>query len=480
VSGRAGIVAYGAYVPWNRLDRAEIAAFLGGKAIGKGYRSVAAFDEDSTSMGVEAARRALAGSASELASLWFATTAPPYADKTNASILHAALGVDPTCLAVDLAGSVRNGVGALRAAFAEARSGDGARSMAVLSDLRTGLPSSSDERDGGDGAASFLFGTGDVVVAEVVAWASATEEFLDRWRRPGDAASRTWEERFAAGRYPRLMGGVAEQALRAAEVTQADHVVITSPHLRSARSVCRGFPKEALAIDLGAEVGYTGAADVGLGLVDVLDRAGPGESVLVVSGADGADAIVLRTTEALPEYRAIRCGPSVRDQIASRGDIGYGAFLSWRGMLTRDPPRRPDLQAPSAPAAARVTAWKFALTGSRCQACKTMHLPPQQVCMICGVMDRMTPEGMDRQPATIATFAVDHLGFSPAPPIVAAVVDFEGGGRLQCEMADASPTAVRVGDPVEMTFRRLYSAGGIHNYFWKARPVRGGSASNGQ
>jgi hypothetical protein len=26
-----------------------------------------------------------------------------------------------------------------------------------------------------------------------------------------------------------------------------------------------------------------------------------------------------------------------------------------------------------------------------------------------------------------------------------------------------------------MTFRRLFTQDGIHNYFWKARPVRGGS-----
>jgi hydroxymethylglutaryl-CoA synthase len=24
-----------------------------------------------------------------------------------------------------------------------------------------------------------------------------------------------------------------------------------------------------------------------------------------------------------------------------------------------------------------------------------------------------------------------------------------------------------------MTFRRLFTAGGVHNYFWKARPLRG-------
>jgi hypothetical protein len=27
---------------------------------------------------------------------------------------------------------------------------------------------------------------------------------------------------------------------------------------------------------------------------------------------------------------------------------------------------------------------------------------------------------------------------------------------------------------VEMTFRRLFTADGIANYFWKARPIRGG------
>jgi len=31
---------------------------------------------------------------------------------------------------------------------------------------------------------------------------------------------------------------------------------------------------------------------------------------------------------------------------------------------------------------------------------------------------------------------------------------------------------VAIGDRMEMTFRRLYSADGVHDYFWKARPVR--------
>ena len=30
---------------------------------------------------------------------------------------------------------------------------------------------------------------------------------------------------------------------------------------------------------------------------------------------------------------------------------------------------------------------------------------------------------------------------------------------------------VKIGDRVQMTFRRLFTADGVHNYFWKARPL---------
>ncbi|MEZ5137533.1 MAG: OB-fold domain-containing protein [Acidimicrobiales bacterium] len=55
--------------------------------------------------------------------------------------------------------------------------------------------------------------------------------------------------------------------------------------------------------------------------------------------------------------------------------------------------------------------------------------------------------------------------------MVFAIVDFDGGGRAPIELTDVDPAAVRIGDRVEMTFRRLFTSDGIHNYFWKARPV---------
>ena len=55
-----GIVSWGAYLPYWRLDRSQIAAFVG-QGGGSGTRTVASFDEDPVTLGVEAGRNALAG-----------------------------------------------------------------------------------------------------------------------------------------------------------------------------------------------------------------------------------------------------------------------------------------------------------------------------------------------------------------------------------------------------------------------------------
>jgi uncharacterized OB-fold protein len=79
---------------------------------------------------------------------------------------------------------------------------------------------------------------------------------------------------------------------------------------------------------------------------------------------------------------------------------------------------------------------------------------------------------MSEATGTIVTFTIDKLAYSPSPPVVFAVVDFVGGGRLPVELTDVDPDEVAIGARVEMTFRKLFTADGIHNYFWKARLLR--------
>lgn len=466
-----GIIAYGAYLPFARLDRKAIGAALGAAA-GRGTRAVASYDEDTTSMAVEAARIALRG-AGEIApgAVYFATALPAYLDKTNATAIHAALGLAHGGMAFDMAGSVRSAAGAMRAALDAGRP-----TLAVMSDLRTGLPGGADEREGGDAAAAFLCApdtAGAPALAAPLGAASVSAEFLDRWRVPGQLASRQWEERFGEHTYVPLAEAAVAEALKQAGVKPGDlgRVIVAGPHGRAVKraSGAVGAKPEALGDDLTATVGNAGAAHAGLLLADALDQAPAEQVILVVSLADGADAVVWRTTAAL----AARRSPlPVARQVALGAPVSYASFLTWRGFLEREPPRRPDPEAPAGPPSFRAEAWKFAFTGSRCQGCGARHLPPQRVCVKCHAVDRMATERLADVPAVIATFTVDRLAYSLSPPVVAAVIDFDGGGRFQCELTDVDPAAVKIGDRVEMTFRRLFTAGGVHNYFWKARPVR--------
>ena len=455
-----GILAWGTYVPYRRLDRSTIAAVAGAGG-GSGQRAVASFDEDTLSMGVEAAREACASSVVAPDLVWFTSVTPPYLDKTNATTIHAALRLPQSVGAYDALGSVRSAVGALRAGL-----GAGVATLIVSSDMRTGLPGSSDEANGGDGAAALLVGDNSdtAVLAEFIGEGAATEEFLDRWRSPGDNRSKLWEERFGETRYLALAPPAWAAALASASVTadQIDHLVVTGLHHRANSLVAKslGVTSNRIVDSLSATVGNTGAAQPAMLLAAALERASPGQIIALVVLADGVDTMLFRTTEALAARPRAR---TVAAQITSAGSVSYGKFLSWRGLLATEPPRRPEPARPSATAVGRSLEWKFGFVGS-VNADGAVHMPP-------------SPTDANQRPmanvrGTVATFTVDRLSYSVSPPIVFAVVDFDGGGRLPIELTDVEADQVQIGTRVEMTFRRLYTADGIHNYFWKARPVR--------
>jgi 3-hydroxy-3-methylglutaryl CoA synthase/uncharacterized OB-fold protein len=470
------IVSYGTYIPYWRLDRAKIGEALG--TFGKGTRAVASYDEDTTTMGVEAARACLAAAPDgvKIAQVLFATSDPAYLDKTNATAIHAALDLDPGAAAFDMVGSPNSATGALVAGRMAA-----VPTLVVVSDVRTGLPGGADEAGGGDGAAAFLFAPDGPALVEFIGGGVTTAEFLDRWRIPGEDHSRVWEERFSEHAYAPLAEQAVAEALKQAGVSPADidYAVVTGVQPRAVRAVAKslGLPKEALVDDLTGAIGNTGAAHPSIVTADLFDRVEPGKVILRVTLADGAIANVSRTTDALAQWRERRAaGSTVAAQIAAgRTDLSYPTFLTWRGQLHREPPRRPDPTAPVAPASLRKEPWKFAFHASKCEECGTRHLPPARVCVSCGAVDRMSGERLAETPATIATYTVDRLAFSLSPPVVAAVVDFDGGGRFRCEMTDVDPETVAIGNRVEMTFRKISTVNGIHNYFWKARPATEGA-----
>jgi hydroxymethylglutaryl-CoA synthase len=445
-----GILGWGVHIPYRRLDRATIAPVAGGGG-GKGSRAAASYDEDSTTMAVEAGRQALrhVAAGDGLAApgaLWFATATPTYLDKTNATAVHAALRMDRAAPAYDAIGSMRSAVAAFRAGLAAT-----GETLVIAADVRTGRPGGAEESTAGDAAAAVVVGAGGAVLAELVAEASVTEEFLDRWRVPGEASAKTWEERFGETKYVPLAMEALKSALGAAglEATDVDRLVVAGLHERACAAVAKksGVAPERVVDRLNAAVGNPGVAQPFLLLASALEAAAPGERIALLVLADGADAFVFRTTDAIA--RRPSAAP-VAAQVGAAGSVSYGRYLAWRGLLPVEPPRRPEPARPSASAAGRSTAWKFGLASAA------------------GVLAD--------QRGTVTTFTVDKLAYSPSPPVVFAVFDFDDGERLPIELTDVDAGEVATGMRVEMTFRRLWTADGIANYFWKARPVREGQA----
>jgi 3-hydroxy-3-methylglutaryl CoA synthase len=439
-----GVVGWGAHLPHRRLDRTEIAPLVGTGG-GKGTRTVASYDEDSTTMAVEAARNVLRNGAPAPTAVWLATTTPAYLDKTNATAVHAALRLDRSAAAYDAIGSMRSTVGALRAAL-DAQSA----TLVVGSDVRTGRPGSADETNCADAAASVLVGSdGDApVLAELLAQASLSEEFLDRWRVPTDLSSRQWEERFGETKYVPLGTEALKIALGEAgiDANGVDALIVAGLHDRAVAAVTKasGVAADNVVDRLAATVGNPGAAQPLLLLARALETATPGQVLVLLVLSDGADAFVFRTNDAIATYAPSR---PVAAQIMSGEPVEYGRYLAWRGLLPVEPPRRPEPARPSASASGRSVDWKFGLS---------------------------SPAGvLADQQGTVTTFTIDKLAYSQSPPVVFAVVDFDDGERLPIELADCAATDVEIGMRVEMTFRRLFTADGIANYFWKARPIRG-------
>jgi hypothetical protein len=125
-AGTVGLIAYASYLPRYRLAGGDV-------GVRRGDRVVASYDEDSTTMAVAASAERYAGTRRRR-NLYFATSSPAYADKTNATAdpFRARVAVD-AAFAVDL---VRHRDAAVAAMAAAAATGG----LAVSADVRVGRP----------------------------------------------------------------------------------------------------------------------------------------------------------------------------------------------------------------------------------------------------------------------------------------------------------------------------------------------------
>ncbi|MCZ6717014.1 MAG: hypothetical protein O6946_08120, partial [Gammaproteobacteria bacterium] len=192
-----GILAFGGYVPRLRLRRETIADALawinpGLKAQARGERSTCAWDEDSLTMAVEAARDCRLDGMDAPANLVLASTTLPFADRDNAAVVTEALDLPEHINTLNISSSQRAGTAALANALGAA-SGS---SLLIASDCRETRPASPLEMQTGHGAAAVLVGSGKQLLARCLGHRAVSRDLVDHYRSRSSRFDYTLEDRW--------------------------------------------------------------------------------------------------------------------------------------------------------------------------------------------------------------------------------------------------------------------------------------------
>jgi len=483
-----GILRYGAYVPMRRLQRKAMVAanswFNGSlKSQGKGERAMANWDEDSVTMAVAAARDCLGDfSRDQLAAVHLASTTLPFADRLNAGIVAGALNLDESVAGHDHSASQRAGLSAL----ADALNADKGPILVAAAEKRRTKAASPQELSSGDGAAALLVGEGDVI-AELVAHASRTVDFIDHYRGDGIAYDYTWEERWIRDEgYNKIVPATLKDLFAKADVTGADiaHFCMPCTLAKVAGPIAKkaGIADGAVRDNLAMVCGDTGAAHALVMFAHALESAKPGELILVVAFGQGCDALLFRATDNIASARPAR---GVSGFLARRREeTNYQKFLAFNDTIEMERGMRSELDKATALSSLyrnRNTLTGF--VGGKCNVCGTLQFPKTNICVNpnCNAFHSQEPQPFSDLEGRIMSYTADNLTYSADPPACYGMVQFDAGGRVMIDFTDVTPDDIDVGRKMDMVFRIKDYDGqrGFTRYFWKATPATDAAQQGG-
>lgn len=481
-----GITSYGAYIPRLRISRQAIYGSMGWFApallmVAQGERSMANWDEDSLTMAVAAAQDCLLGQDKvKVKGVYMASTTFPFADRQNAGILARAMNLDKYVLATDLTGAQKAGTSALITALEQVRGDKDGQFLVAAADARKTKPASFYEMWYGDGAAALTVGQ-EQVVAQFLGSFSLAADFNDHFRGTGKEFDSVWEERWARDEgYAKLIPETVTGLLKKLDLTMdgIDKLVIPCVFKRDLRKLAKlmGADPAKVADNLHEVCGETGCAHALVMLVKALEEAGPGEKILVVGFGHGCDALCFEVT---PEISSLVPRRGVKESLAHKKVIeNYSQYLVFKKLLRPDLGLRGEVDQPTALSVLwRKNKMLLGLVGGKCRECGTPQFPKQDICVnpACGALHSQDDYEFSGQPARIKSFTGDLLAASIDPPHKYGLIEFDNGGRMLADFTDCDLEELRVGLPMEMTFRiRMEDERrGFRQYFWKARPVPG-------
>jgi len=339
---KVGIVGYGAYVPRYRIKADEIARVWGknGKAMSAGLgvyeKSVPGMDEDTATISVEAARRAVKSSGidpKDIGAVYVGSESHPYAVKPTATIVGEAIGATPDMTAADYEFACKAGTAAIQTCMGLVKSEMIKYGLAVGADVSQAAPGDALEYAASAGGAAYIIGR-DNIIAEINDTVSYTTDTPDFWRREGEAYPGHGGRFTGEPAYFRHVISATEKMMEKMGTKPSDYTyaVFHQPNgkfpVRAAKKM--GFSMEQIEEGLLAPIignTYSGATPVGLSAI--LDIAKPGDRIIATSYGSGAgsDSFDITVTDRIENYPR----DSIRKRIEDKVYLDYALYMKHRG-----------------------------------------------------------------------------------------------------------------------------------------------------
>jgi len=345
-----GIVTYGAYIPRYRVTVEEIAKVWGKdpQDISHGLfvteKSVPGVDEDTITIACEASRQALARidiDLQKIDALYIGSESHPYAVKPSSVTVATALGIDNHYFTADLEFACKAGTAAMQIVSSLLACRKARYGLAIGADTAQGKPGDALEYTAAAGGAAFVMGSKrEEVIAEVEDYASFASDTPDFWRGKYNKYPSHSERFTGMPAYFKHVVGATEHYFKKAKclAKDFDKAVFHMPNGKFPRVAAKvlGFKesqiKDSLVVDL---IGNTYSASSLLGLVRVLDKAKPGERILVTSygSGSGSDVFVFKVTD---NIKNLRKGQKLNSMIKDKKYLSYGEYCKHTGKIVQN------------------------------------------------------------------------------------------------------------------------------------------------
>ncbi|HRV90985.1 MAG TPA: hydroxymethylglutaryl-CoA synthase [Anaerolineae bacterium] len=338
-----GIVGYGCYIPMYRLPAKEVTRIWndgqGGVPIKE--KAVGGPDEDTMTIGLEAARNALARAQidpQQIGAVWVGSESHPYAVKPTSTIIAEAIGATPATQGADWQFACKAGTETIQAGIGFVAGGMARYVLGIGADTAQGRPGDALEFTAASGGAAFVIGAAEESLAVFEATYSHVTDTPDFWRRPTTHYPSHGQRFTGEPAYFHHVLSAAQTIMAELGYTAQDfaYVILHQPNRKFPERAAAelGFEKEQWVTGLlSPVVGNTYAGASVLGLTAVLDIAQPGDKILCVSFGSGAgsDAFIINTTDRLPDKQ--KSAPTTQDYINRRIEIDYATYVRYRNKL---------------------------------------------------------------------------------------------------------------------------------------------------